>query len=182
MVSPYRHLGVAATIVVLAVTPLAAQQPDVPGPAFRDILDLRDIGAAVISPDRQAIAYTVRSTDWDENGYDTEIFELHSLPGGLCTAWQRDGYTFDGCIHWLMGSSPGSNMHEMWRELHAVQDRLRHGRHLPRGSPPQDQQEVGVGAEPLHIQQYGLECLFFQRPADRCLDHVRGALLKGCQS
>jgi phytoene dehydrogenase-like protein len=57
------------------------------------------------------------------NGFDTEIFEMHDQPGGLCTAWKRKGYTFDGCIHWLMGSSPGSNMHEMWRELHAVQDR-----------------------------------------------------------
>jgi phytoene dehydrogenase-like protein len=57
------------------------------------------------------------------NGFDTEIFEMHDLPGGLCTAWRRKGYTFDGCIHWLMGSSPGSNMHEMWKELHALQGR-----------------------------------------------------------
>jgi phytoene dehydrogenase-like protein len=57
------------------------------------------------------------------NGFDTEIFEMHNLPGGLCTSWNRRGYTFDGCIHWLIGSSPGSNMHEMWKELHAVQDR-----------------------------------------------------------
>jgi phytoene dehydrogenase-like protein len=57
------------------------------------------------------------------NGFDTEIFEMHNQPGGLCTAWTRKGYTFDGCIHWLMGSSPKSNMYEMWKELHAVQDR-----------------------------------------------------------
>ena len=57
------------------------------------------------------------------NGFDTEIFEMHSLPGGVCTAWKRDGYTFDGCIHWLMGSGPATNMHRMWRELHAVQGR-----------------------------------------------------------
>ncbi|HSV30486.1 MAG TPA: FAD/NAD(P)-binding protein [Atribacteraceae bacterium] len=29
------------------------------------------------------------------NGYDTEIFETHALPGGLCTAWKRGDYTFD---------------------------------------------------------------------------------------
>jgi len=57
------------------------------------------------------------------NGFDTEIFEMHNLPGGVCTAWKRDGYTFDGCIHWLMGSGPASNMHQVWRELHAVQGR-----------------------------------------------------------
>jgi phytoene dehydrogenase-like protein len=30
------------------------------------------------------------------NGYRTQIFELHDLPGGLCTAWERGGYVFDG--------------------------------------------------------------------------------------
>ena len=57
------------------------------------------------------------------NGFDTEIFEMHNLPGGVCTAWKRQGYTFDGCIHWLMGSGPATNLHRMWRELHAVQGR-----------------------------------------------------------
>jgi len=57
------------------------------------------------------------------NGFNTEIFEMHNLPGGVCTAWKRGGYTFDGCIHWLMGSGPSANMHQMWRELHAVQGR-----------------------------------------------------------
>ena len=33
------------------------------------------------------------------NGYAAEIFELHELPGGLCTSWERKGYTIDGCIH-----------------------------------------------------------------------------------
>ena len=45
------------------------------------------------------------------NGYRTQIFEMHSLPGGLCTSWQRKGYTIDGCIHWLVGSSPRSSLH-----------------------------------------------------------------------
>lgn len=57
------------------------------------------------------------------NGYDTEIFELHSLPGGLCTSWQRKGYTFDGCIHWLCGSSPKTEMNILWRELVDIQDK-----------------------------------------------------------
>ena len=57
------------------------------------------------------------------NGFDVDIFEMNTMPGGVCTAWQRGGYTFDGCIHWLMGSSPGTRLHELWRELHAVQGR-----------------------------------------------------------
>ena len=37
------------------------------------------------------------------NGYKTQIFEMHDRPGGLCTAWQRQGFVFDGCIHYLFG-------------------------------------------------------------------------------
>jgi phytoene dehydrogenase-like protein len=57
------------------------------------------------------------------SGYRTQIFELHDKPGGLCTAWKRKGYTFDGCIHWLVGSGAGSSMYRMWEELGAVQGR-----------------------------------------------------------
>jgi phytoene dehydrogenase-like protein len=62
------------------------------------------------------------------NGYETKIFELHDKPGGLCTSWKRYGrnasaYTFDGCIHWLVGSKQGSPMNAIWQELGATQDR-----------------------------------------------------------
>ena len=57
------------------------------------------------------------------NGYHTQIFELHDKPGGLCTSWKRKGYTFDGCLHWLVGSGPASNFHRIWEELGAVQGR-----------------------------------------------------------
>jgi len=51
------------------------------------------------------------------NGYETEIFEMHTLPGGLCTAWERKSYTFDGCIHWLVGTRPGSQFNRLWQEV-----------------------------------------------------------------
>lgn len=57
------------------------------------------------------------------NGYNTQIFELHDLPGGLCTAWERKGYIFDGCIHYLFGSAPGKPFNKVWKELGAVQNR-----------------------------------------------------------
>ena len=57
------------------------------------------------------------------NDLRTTIFEMHALPGGLCTAWERKGYTFDGCIHYLFGSGEGQPFHQMWRELGAVQNR-----------------------------------------------------------
>jgi phytoene dehydrogenase-like protein len=57
------------------------------------------------------------------NGYDSQIFEMGDLPGGLCTSWKRRGYTIDGCIHWLVGSSPKSPFFRYWQEVGVVQNR-----------------------------------------------------------
>lgn len=56
------------------------------------------------------------------NGYDATIYELHYLPGGLCTAWKRRGFTFEGCMHYvgLMGSSPEHAFYRQWKELGVV--------------------------------------------------------------
>lgn len=51
------------------------------------------------------------------NGYQTQIFEKHNIPGGLCTSWERGGYTFDGCAHWILGSAPGNAFYKVWSEL-----------------------------------------------------------------
>ena len=56
------------------------------------------------------------------NGYTTRIFEMHKKkPGGLCTSWKRQGYTINGCLHWLVGSGPGSNFYKIWKELGALE-------------------------------------------------------------
>jgi dipeptidyl aminopeptidase/acylaminoacyl peptidase len=60
--------------LLLLAAPLGAEAPDVPEPAFEDVLGLSNIGGVAISPDGRAIAYTVTSADWDENRYDTEIW------------------------------------------------------------------------------------------------------------
>jgi phytoene dehydrogenase-like protein len=57
------------------------------------------------------------------NGYRTRIYEMHSQPGGVCTAWKRQGYTIDGCIHWLVGSSPQGALHRYWEEVGIAQGR-----------------------------------------------------------
>jgi phytoene dehydrogenase-like protein len=57
------------------------------------------------------------------NGYRTRIFEMHDRPGGLCTSWKCGAYTIDGCLHWLVGSRPGTNFYRIWEELGAVQGR-----------------------------------------------------------
>lgn len=51
------------------------------------------------------------------NGYKTHIFEHHSAPGGLCTAWQRNGYTIDGCIHFLTGCQQNAPFYSACQEL-----------------------------------------------------------------
>jgi len=53
-------------------------------------------------------------------GVETTIFEMHDRPGGLCTAWTRKGYTFDGCIHHLAGCRSGTSTYQMWEELGAM--------------------------------------------------------------
>jgi phytoene dehydrogenase-like protein len=51
------------------------------------------------------------------NGFETQIFEKHDIPGGLCTSWQKGEYTIDGCAHWILGSDKGSGFYYMWSEL-----------------------------------------------------------------
>lgn len=55
------------------------------------------------------------------NGYDAHIFEMHNLPGGLCTSWKIGEYVSDLCIHWLQGTSPTSGFNKIWEELGAIQ-------------------------------------------------------------
>jgi phytoene dehydrogenase-like protein len=55
------------------------------------------------------------------NGYSTTVFEMHDRPGGLCTGWQRQGYQIDACIHWLVGTKPGTGLRRVWEELGALQ-------------------------------------------------------------
>ena len=55
------------------------------------------------------------------NGYRTRIFEHHTTPGGVATAWKREGYLIDGGIHFLMGHKPGQSNYELYRELGTAQ-------------------------------------------------------------
>ncbi|MGW8702355.1 phytoene desaturase family protein [Streptomyces eurythermus] len=61
------------------------------------------------------------------NGYRSRIFEMHEIPGGCCTAWDRGDFTFDCCVSWLLGNGPGNEMHQIWLELGALQGKeMRH--------------------------------------------------------
>lgn len=54
------------------------------------------------------------------SGFDSQIFEMHVLPGGCCTSWSRKGYIFDYCLEWLIGSGAGNDANQVWRELGAL--------------------------------------------------------------
>ena len=55
------------------------------------------------------------------NGFDAEIIEMHSVTGGQCTAWDRKGYRFDYCLHWLVGTRKGP-FNDIWKETGAIND------------------------------------------------------------
>jgi phytoene dehydrogenase-like protein len=88
------------------------------------------------------------------NGYRTRIFEMHNLPGGLCTAWQRQGFVFDGCIHYLFGSGPGQPFYRLWEELGVVpQQQFFHHDELLRVSEPQGKNLI-VYSDPDRLEQH----------------------------
>jgi phytoene dehydrogenase-like protein len=58
------------------------------------------------------------------NGFDTEIIEMHSITGGQCTAWERKGYRFDYCLHWLVGTRSGP-FHDIWLETNVINDQVK---------------------------------------------------------
>jgi dipeptidyl aminopeptidase/acylaminoacyl peptidase len=91
---PYSTLAVA---LCLGVAPRLLAQ-SVPGPSFRSVIDLRSAGSAVIAPDGRAIAYTVRSTEWGDNRFDTEIW-----------LWREGGSTIQ-----LTRTAKGSSTNARW--------------------------------------------------------------------
>jgi phytoene dehydrogenase-like protein len=50
-------------------------------------------------------------------GYEVELLEQHDGPGGLATSWKRGDYTFETCLHWLLGSKSDGALHARWREV-----------------------------------------------------------------
>jgi len=57
-----------------------------------------------------------------QSGFDVTIYEGHTIPGGASTSWRRNGYYFEGGLHWLTGSSPKMQLNKLWREVGALDD------------------------------------------------------------
>lgn len=52
-----------------------------------------------------------------KSGYEVEVLEMHDMAGGLAMSWRRGAYTFETCLHWLIGSKPGGEFNEAWKEV-----------------------------------------------------------------
>lgn len=55
-------------------------------------------------------------------GYEVEIYEKHSVVGGLCTGWSRKGFFIDNCVHWLTGTKQGTPLYKLWEDLGVLGD------------------------------------------------------------
>jgi len=59
------------------------------------------------------------------SGFEVTILEQHTIPGGMCTSWKRNGYLFEGGIHWLTGSNPKHTLYDFWREVGALNENVK---------------------------------------------------------
>lgn len=58
-------------------------------------------------------------------GFDVTVVESHRIAGGNCTSWRRNGYLFEGGMHWLTGSAKEEPISKMWRTVGALNDSVR---------------------------------------------------------
>ena len=54
-----------------------------------------------------------------KNNYDVTSYEKNNNLGGFVTYWTRKNQLIDGCIHWLLGTSPKGDVNKIYQEMHA---------------------------------------------------------------
>ena len=52
----------------------------------------------------------------------TLVLEKAASPGGVSTNWKRQGYTFEGGVHWLIGAKKEIPLHQIWLDTGALQE------------------------------------------------------------
>jgi len=52
-----------------------------------------------------------------KNGFSSEIYEMHTIPGGVCTSWKRGEYLFDHCLHWVIGCNKSTSLYSVFKDL-----------------------------------------------------------------
>ena len=61
-------------------------------------------------------------------GFEAEIHEKNSVPGGECIGWNRKGYHIDNCIHWLTGTRKDTELYDLWKTVGALSDETQYAR------------------------------------------------------
>ena len=69
-----RAIAAGFALALLPPGRAASAQDAIPGPTFEQVIALRAVGGVSASPDGRSVAFTVRTTDWQGNRYDTEIW------------------------------------------------------------------------------------------------------------
>lgn len=90
------------------------------------------------------------------SGFDVEIYESHTIPGGACTSWRRKGYLFEGGLHWLTGSAPGTPLNKVWRETGALDDGV-----------------AVYNRDPFYTFEYEGRTVYLYRDADMLSRHLK---------
>jgi len=55
-------------------------------------------------------------------GFDAEIYESHTVAGGLCGGWRRNGSLVAGGVHWLTGIKKDTGLRKMWEDVGAIDE------------------------------------------------------------
>jgi phytoene dehydrogenase-like protein len=90
------------------------------------------------------------------NGYQTTVFEMHTMPGGVCTAWKRKGYTIDGAVNWVLGTRPGSSYYRFWEELGAAPNWTIHNHELSQVAENRAGRALNIYCDADRLEQYML--------------------------
>ena len=113
----FLYLPSIVTALVIFITPHHPLDDPI-HPTFEDIIALRNAGQPTISPDGRHIAFTMGTTDWENNRFDTEIwlsrdgeapFQLTQTNDGNSTnpQWSPDG-------QWLAFSADRGNKRQVF--------------------------------------------------------------------
>ena len=59
-----------------------------------------------------------------KSGLDVTVYEKHTQSGGLCSGWKRNGYSFEGAVHWINDSAVNDPIYRLWRETGILGDEV----------------------------------------------------------
>ena len=108
-------MSIRLVILLVAISQAAFGQRV---PTFEEVISLRSVGGVQLSADGKTMVYTVQTTDWNENRYDTEIWLFHErgkpfqLTNNVKNASTNPLFSPDG--QWLAFLSDRGNKNQIY--------------------------------------------------------------------